>query len=141
YTLFFIGGILIYPPFKIFGLEWMVYITAGLFLFYLVTVLVNLFQPHYQYKLIFPISAYLLLISMGLLFTYLKDAKNDTSHLMYMGQVEGYLGVVEDLDQKKPNTFANRLQRSEEHTSELQSRENLVCRLLLEKKKIYSIGS
>src|SRR5690606_40343862 len=26
--------------------------------------------------------------------------------------------------------------RSEEHTSELQSRENLVCRLLLEKKKI-----
>src|SRR5690606_41887177 len=28
------------------------------------------------------------------------------------------------------------LQRSEEHTSELQSRENLVCRLLLEKKKV-----
>src|SRR5690606_27271610 len=28
--------------------------------------------------------------------------------------------------------------RSEEHTSELQSRENLVCRLLLEKKKIES---
>src|SRR5690606_35988190 len=27
--------------------------------------------------------------------------------------------------------------RSEEHTSELQSRENLVCRLLLEKKKTY----
>src|SRR5690606_41564164 len=29
----------------------------------------------------------------------------------------------------------NGLRRSEEHTSELQSRENLVCRLLLEKKK------
>src|SRR5690606_41271193 len=29
--------------------------------------------------------------------------------------------------------------RSEEHTSELQSRENLVCRLLLEKKKTYDI--
>src|SRR5690606_40344799 len=28
--------------------------------------------------------------------------------------------------------------RSEEHTSELQSRENLVCRLLLEKKKTIS---
>src|SRR5207302_3532067 len=28
-----------------------------------------------------------------------------------------------------------RQERSEEHTSELQSRENLVCRLLLEKKK------
>src|SRR5437016_12953530 len=30
------------------------------------------------------------------------------------------------------------LGRSEEHTSELQSLTNLVCRLLLEKKKIYS---
>src|SRR3712207_7974017 len=29
--------------------------------------------------------------------------------------------------------------RSEEHTSELQSRQYLVCRLLLEKKKIYYI--
>src|SRR5690606_41951455 len=31
-----------------------------------------------------------------------------------------------------------RVERSEEHTSELQSRENLVCRLLLEKKKKYN---
>src|SRR2546430_16977876 len=30
---------------------------------------------------------------------------------------------------------ADRLDRSEEHTSELQSQSNLVCRLLLEKKK------
>src|SRR5690606_42027396 len=33
------------------------------------------------------------------------------------------------------NTHSITLPRSEEHTSELQSRENLVCRLLLEKKK------
>src|SRR5436309_6333016 len=31
---------------------------------------------------------------------------------------------------------ADHAMRSEEHTSELQSRENLVCRLLLEKKKL-----
>src|SRR5690606_42017184 len=30
--------------------------------------------------------------------------------------------------------------RSEEHTSELQSRENLVCRLLLEKNKSYELA-
>src|SRR5690606_40332456 len=30
--------------------------------------------------------------------------------------------------------YIGRINRSEEHTSELQSRENLVCRLLLEKK-------
>src|SRR5690606_40488825 len=33
------------------------------------------------------------------------------------------------------NPEGDNLYRSEEHTSELQSRENLVCRLLLEKKK------
>src|SRR5690606_41734795 len=32
-------------------------------------------------------------------------------------------------------------ERSEEHTSELQSRENLVCRLLLEKKKTKNINT
>src|SRR2546427_7253879 len=32
-------------------------------------------------------------------------------------------------------SFARRAVRSEEHTSELQSQSNLVCRLLLEKKK------
>src|SRR5690606_41046250 len=40
-------------------------------------------------------------------------------------------------DCSKPNSlpFPFSKTRSEEHTSELQSRENLVCRLLLEKKK------
>src|SRR5436309_11230608 len=35
----------------------------------------------------------------------------------------------------RPCSEMSRPSRSEEHTSELQSRENLVCRLLLEKKK------
>src|SRR2546430_12591728 len=33
------------------------------------------------------------------------------------------------------NTVVSRSERSEEHTSELQSQSNLVCRLLLEKQK------
>src|SRR2546430_12341077 len=35
----------------------------------------------------------------------------------------------------EPGVHAQDLRRSEEHTSELQSQSNLVCRLLLEKKK------
>src|SRR2546430_10560870 len=35
-----------------------------------------------------------------------------------------------------PGSPASRCRRSEEHTSELQSQSNLVCRLLLEKKKM-----
>src|SRR5690606_41848486 len=36
---------------------------------------------------------------------------------------------------RRPSNQTQPRDRSEEHTSELQSRENLVCRLLLEKKK------
>src|SRR2546430_12704593 len=43
-------------------------------------------------------------------------------------------------DRTSPASFTasstDKLHRSEEHTSELQSQSNLVCRLLLEKKKI-----
>src|SRR6266498_4580452 len=38
-----------------------------------------------------------------------------------------------------PPPTAAQLRRSEEHTSELQSRPHLVCRLLLEKKKHYRL--
>src|SRR3712207_8333230 len=40
----------------------------------------------------------------------------------------------------RPGWRAKMFVRSEEHTSELQSRQYLVCRLLLEKKKTYSAG-
>src|SRR5258708_31059481 len=49
-----------------------------------------------------------------------------------LGRHRGYLGV-------RPmagDVVGEPLQRSEEHTSELQSPDHLVCRLLLEKKKI-----
>src|SRR5215475_4525734 len=39
------------------------------------------------------------------------------------------------LEAQRPLDQRHMFARSEEHTSELQSRENLVCRLLLEKKK------
>src|SRR3712207_8837646 len=44
--------------------------------------------------------------------------------------------VAEQLSRRRVDLLGQ--QRSEEHTSELQSRQYLVCRLLLEKKKIPS---
>src|SRR5690606_39755020 len=44
-------------------------------------------------------------------------------------------GAGEQRAQQGLRAVAGLARRSEEHTSELQSRENLVCRLLLEKKK------
>src|SRR2546430_10464532 len=43
--------------------------------------------------------------------------------------------MVHYIDAEPPTTPDSPLERSEEHTSELQSQSNLVCRLLLEKKK------
>src|SRR5690349_23143761 len=54
-----------------------------------------------------------------------------------IGITKGRFAVPDDIDTDKEATeklYAAAL-RSEEHTSELQSRRDLVCRLLLEKKK------
>src|SRR5690606_41852986 len=56
------------------------------------------------------------------LFPYTTLFRSGSGHLEYAGPGRGFPRSV-------------RKARSEEHTSELQSRENLVCRLLLEKKK------
>src|SRR5260370_28272709 len=53
-----------------------------------------------------------------------------TSRLLAPGRVHCLKQVLGLLSQNRP--------RSEEHTSELQSHLNLVCRLLLEKKKLES---
>src|SRR2546430_10663992 len=54
--------------------------------------------------------------------------------LFRSGTVEGVPGTTHEVggDDRRP---ADTNRRSEEHTSELQSQSNLVCRLLLEKKK------
>src|SRR5699024_11785552 len=52
-------------------------------------------------------------------------------------QVRGYVIIFQNLKQHSTNSINHlSLMRSEEHTSELQSRFDLVCRLLLEKKNI-----
>src|SRR2546427_3711007 len=56
----------------------------------------------------------------------LDDAGRDDVHLAGLGGVNG------------PARWTS---RSEEHTSELQSQSNLVCRLLLEKKKNHILES
>src|SRR5690606_11299402 len=55
-----------------------------------------------------------------------------TAHGYYKGEPKVEFGLIEEINKRTGTPMAL---RSEEHTSELQSRENLVCRLLLEKKK------
>src|SRR2546427_2121395 len=78
--------------------------------------------------------------------TLFRSGRDDELHLVQpsaalMGQLGGTPGIV--LAHLEHQLLAQRLAghhegagaRSEEHTSELQSQSNLVCRLLLEKKK------
>src|SRR5579883_2074960 len=73
-----------------------------------------------------------------------QDRKRERS-----SQVKGFEHGVESAIWlqlvQKPHSFLSKREqsapwRSEEHTSELQSRENIVCRLLLEKKKKKNFG-
>src|SRR5438477_7993536 len=62
--------------------------------------------------------------------------------LVHINDGDVHVAVVVEVPEGGP-TAAVRLsysQRSEEHTSELQSHVNLVCRLLLEKKKIIMVA-
>src|SRR3712207_7582519 len=54
--------------------------------------------------------------------------------ITWSGPYPGYQRQINSVQERHPCL------RSEEHTSELQSRQYLVCRLLLEKKKITATG-
>src|SRR2546422_8611315 len=77
------------------------------------------------------------------LFPYTTLFRSQAEHLNVHGQFDVLARLAKPLIQGKTkvagikleNTRLMRLLRSEEHTSELQSRLHLVCRLLLEKKK------
>src|SRR5256885_10756909 len=66
---------------------------------------------------------------------------SDKVFIIYVDQTVGsaITMFMRDISKERPLThdlMAHLMTRSEEHTSELQSPCNLVCRLLLEKKKI-----
>src|SRR5690606_39847904 len=65
--------------------------------------------------------------------------RGDLGFFYHSGSAREIVGIVEVVAEAHPDSTDDTgtwtcVDRSEEHTSELQSRENLVCRLLLEKK-------
>src|SRR5699024_11328030 len=84
-------------------------------------------------------------LSVGILFIFFLRKKMGiqplTIHLSFIRKLVGKTGFLQAMREKKSKRiYCRNIQicrsRSEEHTSELQSRFDLVCRLLLEKKKI-----
>src|SRR5690625_5987789 len=81
-----------------------------------------------------PIVAGLLVLALGR-----DDRLNRTRFIALIGSIVAFLITIPLYTGFDPNTaqmqFVEFARRSEEHTSELQSRGHLVCRLLLETKK------
>src|SRR2546430_8767762 len=69
------------------------------------------------------------------LFPYTTLFRSDGRELGVADPHAGLAVAASGLDPEQTCALDHRLLRSEEHTSELQSQSNLVCRLLLEKKK------
>src|SRR5689334_23876673 len=61
-----------------------------------------------------------------------EDGKDTTTQKKNYAELEK---LYEELRETKAKRLGDKANRSEEHTSELQSQFHLVCRLLLEKKK------
>src|SRR5688572_32106919 len=64
-----------------------------------------------------------------------RGRRIDPRHVLPPGDARGVRAGDPRGDRRGPSAFGRAHERSEEHTSELQSQSNLVCRLLLEKKK------
>src|SRR2546429_3147033 len=70
-----------------------------------------------------------------------RQVRNPVMFVVYVGSILTTLLWVQALvgrGEERLDPQERRQDRSEEHTSELQSRLHLVCRLLLEKKKNYN---
>src|SRR5699024_12449091 len=108
--------------------------------------------PHAMHILIYPFNASITHVNHTLSLhdalpiweqRVLKDHPHIAIAYNEENQPEGYIlyevkantFTVKDMAYTSANGWKLLLQRSEEHTSELQSRFDIVCRLLLEKKK------
>src|SRR5699024_11768303 len=76
-------------------------------------------------------------VNQGEIYGFLgrNGAGKTTTIRMLLGLIKPTFGQVEIFGENLFNNQKSILRRSEEHTSELQSRFDLVCRLLLEKKQ------
>src|SRR5690554_7559861 len=83
-------------------------------------------------------------LSLSLAFTMTVQADNNQALDSFLGKLKqlqnmqaDFVQVMRDGKKRELQRLSGKImiERSEEHTSELQSRPHLVCRLLLEKKK------
>ncbi|MDN3668431.1 ComEC/Rec2 family competence protein [Echinicola jeungdonensis] len=109
YVLFFALGILVYPLANGILFHFWLVLVIVVFLGYGAFLMINQVKGGYDFKLVLPLFAYLLLILLGILFSWAKDARNDPQNLVHQGNIKGYMAVVQELDEEKPRSIGNKV--------------------------------
>ncbi|MCH7412868.1 ComEC family competence protein [Belliella sp. R4-6] len=110
YSFFFVFGVLLYPITGFLPIVWMIGVLSAIYLIYIFLVIKNKSNKSYSYRTAIPLLAYMQLILCGIIFTSLKDIKNQKNHLIHFeGQGKFYLAVALANDDPKPNSIANRV--------------------------------
>lgn len=110
YLVFFIIGIMIYPYASIVPFQVIIFSILTCYSLYVVCIILNLKRRSFGFKSLLPWTAYLLLVLCGVFFSYQRDIRNQTYHLLNTkSEIKSYLGVVMSLDEPKTNSIANRV--------------------------------
>ena len=110
YLVFFIIGIMIYTYASIVPFQVIIFSILICYSLYVVCIILNLKRRSFGFKSLLPWTAYLLLVLCGFFFSYQRDIRNQTYHLLNTkSEIKSYLGVVMSLDEPKANSIANRV--------------------------------
>lgn len=108
YLFFFLLGVLFYPQVRFWTVpSWKLILMV--YVIYTVLLMVYRVRRVSSFKILFPFFAFLMLGMAGFQFAYFKDVRNDSVHLLHLGQISGYLAEVQRWDEQKPSSFANTL--------------------------------
>lgn len=109
YILFFLLGVALYPFAGILDhSHWFVGCVV-FFIAYSFYLFLDIRKKGAYYKWLLPMLAYSILVLSGITFSLLKDVTNDSKHLLFQGEIEGYLAEVKEIDVPKARSVANRV--------------------------------
>ncbi|MCC5939077.1 MAG: ComEC/Rec2 family competence protein [Lunatimonas sp.] len=110
YVLFFFLGVWVYPHTLFLPGYFWFGAAFTLLLVYAGLMYCDLRLRTYFYIHLMPLSAYGILAFAGIAFAHQKDVQNDPAHLLFQGELEGYVAAVKEMDDPKAKWVANRVE-------------------------------
>lgn len=109
YTLFFLLGVVLSPYAGMIDHSLWFVGCVVLFIVYSFYLFLDLRRKGSYFASVLPLLAYGILVLAGISFSLLKDVTKDSQHLLFQGEIEGYLAEVREIDEQKARSVANRV--------------------------------